>query len=47
MEDDVIYTRQEAATILQAVDDGNKTTGGLQKILTAWGIIGLHSYRLS
>jgi len=40
MEDDVIYTRQEAAKILRAVDDGNKTTGGLQKVLTAWGIIG-------
>jgi len=36
----VVYTRQEAARILDAVDDGNKAIGGLTKLLTAWGIIG-------
>lgn len=25
---------------MNAIDDGNKSTGGLKKILTAWGIIG-------
>lgn len=40
MEDNIVYTRKGAAKVLSAIDDGNKTTGGLQKVLTAWGIIG-------
>ena len=46
MEDDIVYTRKGAAKILSAIDDGNKATGGLQKVLTAWGIIGIVSQRL-
>ena len=40
VEDDIVYTRAGAAKVLEAIDDGNKATGGLQKVLTAWGIIG-------
>ena len=40
VEDDIVYTRAGAKEVLEAVDDGNKATGGLKKVLTAWGIIG-------
>ena len=36
-----MYTRNGAEKVLEAIDDGNKATGGLTKVLTAWGIIGL------
>jgi phosphatidylinositol 3,5-bisphosphate 5-phosphatase len=39
-EDDVVYTRKGAAKVLEAIADGNKASGGLTKVLTAWGIIG-------
>jgi phosphatidylinositol 3,5-bisphosphate 5-phosphatase len=39
-EDDIVYTRNGATKVLNEIDDGNKATGGLQKVLTAWGIIG-------
>ena len=40
IQDETVYTHEGAAKILTAVDDGNKATGGLYKVLTAWGIIG-------
>jgi phosphatidylinositol 3,5-bisphosphate 5-phosphatase len=46
-EDDIVYTRAGAAEVLEAVDDGNKATGGLQKVLTAWGIIGTSALSFS
>ena len=43
-----MYTHKEATKVLNAVDDSNKATGGLQKVLTAWGIIGTHPiYRIN
>lgn len=39
-----MYTHKGAAKVLHAIDDGNKSTGGLQKVLTAWGIIGFLLY---
>ena len=36
-----MYTRAGASKVLNAISDGNRASGGLQKVLTAWGIIGL------
>jgi len=39
-EDDIVYTREGATKVLNVIGDDNKATGGLQKVLAAWGIIG-------
>lgn len=38
----VEYSKQEMEDILEAVSDGNKNYGGLQRKLTAFGILGTH-----
>ena len=39
-EDDIVYTRKEMNQLLNAVDDGNKVTGGLKLRCSIWGLLG-------
>lgn len=39
-EDDLVYTAADIAEILKMIDEGNKTSGGLVKICSAYGIVG-------
>ncbi len=39
-EDDIVYTRKEMNQLLNAVDDGNKASGGLKLKCTTWGLLG-------
>jgi hypothetical protein len=39
-EDDLVYTSSDIAEILKMIDDGNKTSGGLVKICSGFGIVG-------
>ena len=39
-EDDIIYTMKEMNQLLNAVDDGNKITGGLKLKCSTWGLLG-------
>lgn len=39
-EDDMLYTKREMNQLLDAVDDGNKASGGLKLRCSAWGILG-------
>lgn len=39
-EDDIIYTKQEMSQLLDAIDDGNKSSGGLKLKCRAWGLLG-------
>ena len=39
-EDDIVYTRKETNQLLNAVDDGNKASGGLKLRCSAWGLLG-------
>lgn len=39
-EDDIIYTKKEMNQLLNAVDDGNKITGGLKLRCSTWGLLG-------
>ena len=39
-EDDILYTRKEIDQILNAVDDGNKASGGLALKSSPWGLLG-------
>ena len=39
-EDGVIYTKKETNQLLNAVDDGNKNTGGLKLKSSTWGLLG-------
>ncbi|KAL8836191.1 MAG: hypothetical protein Q9205_004696 [Flavoplaca limonia] len=40
VEDEIVYTRKEMNQLLNAVDDGNKATGGLRLKCTTWGVLG-------
>ena len=40
VEDDVIYTKREMNQLLNAVDDGNKSSGGLKLRCSSWGLLG-------
>ena len=40
VEDDIIYTKKEMNQILNAVDDGNKGSGGLTLRSHTWGLLG-------
>ncbi|KAL1994994.1 hypothetical protein VTN49DRAFT_1181 [Thermomyces lanuginosus] len=40
VEDDVVYTKQEMSQLLDAIDDGNKSSGGLKLKCSAWGLLG-------
>jgi hypothetical protein len=39
-EDDIIYTKIEMNQLLNAVDDGNKGTGGMRLKCSMWGLLG-------
>ncbi|KAL8719307.1 MAG: hypothetical protein Q9225_003671 [Loekoesia sp. 1 TL-2023] len=39
-EDDIVYTRKETNQLLNAVDDGNKVSGGLKLRCSTWGLLG-------
>ena len=39
-EDDIIYTKKEMSQLLNAVDDGNKATGGMKLRCSTWGLLG-------
>ena len=39
-EDDIVYTKKEMNQLLNAVDDGNKSTGGLKLKCSTWGLLG-------
>ncbi|OAX85161.1 hypothetical protein ACJ72_00463 [Emergomyces africanus] len=39
-EDDTVYTKSEMNQLLDAVDDGNKSSGGLKLRCSSWGILG-------
>ncbi|KAL8758768.1 MAG: hypothetical protein Q9199_001243 [Rusavskia elegans] len=40
VEDEIVYTRKEMNQLLNAVDDGNKASGGLKLKCTTWGVLG-------
>jgi hypothetical protein len=39
-EDDTVYTKKEMNQLLDAVDDGNKSSGGLKLRCSSWGLLG-------
>jgi hypothetical protein len=39
-EDDVVYTKKETQQILNAIDEGNRATGGLKIKTSFWGLLG-------
>ena len=39
-EDDIVYTKKEMNQLLDAVDDGNKSSGGLKLKSSTWGLLG-------
>ena len=39
-EDDIVYTKKEMNALLNAVDDGNKSSGGLKLRCSTWGLLG-------
>ncbi|PBP21894.1 SacI domain-containing protein [Diplocarpon rosae] len=39
-EDEIVYTKKEMGQLLNAIDDGNKSTGGLKQRFVTWGILG-------
>ncbi len=39
-EDDIVYTKKETNQILNAVDEGNKASGGLKLKASFWGLLG-------
>lgn len=39
-EDDVVYNKREMAQLLDAIDDGNKSSGGLNQKCSAWALLG-------
>ncbi|KAL8726393.1 MAG: hypothetical protein Q9166_006744 [cf. Caloplaca sp. 2 TL-2023] len=40
VEDEIVYTRKEMNQLLNAVDDGNKASGGLKLRCSSWGVLG-------
>jgi hypothetical protein len=41
IEDDVIYSKQEISDVLTSLEEGNRITGGLNKVISiAYGIVG-------
>ncbi|KAJ1912407.1 phosphatidylinositol-3,5-bisphosphate 5-phosphatase [Tieghemiomyces parasiticus] len=40
VEDDVVYSKAEITDLLAMVDQGNRATGGMQQVVTAYGIVG-------
>jgi phosphatidylinositol 3,5-bisphosphate 5-phosphatase len=39
-EDEIVYTKEEMSELLSAVDDGNKSTGGMKLKCSTWGLLG-------
>ena len=39
-EDDIIYNKREMNELLNAIDDGNRGTGGMKLKCSAWGLLG-------
>jgi hypothetical protein len=39
-EDDIVYTKKEMSQLLNTVDDGNKSTGGMKLKCSTWGLLG-------
>lgn len=39
-EDDIVYTKKEMNQILNAVDDGSRSSGGLKLRSSSWGLLG-------
>jgi hypothetical protein len=39
-EDDIVYSKREMNRLLNAIDDGNKGSGGLKLKCSAWGLLG-------
>lgn len=39
-EDEILYTRKEMNQLLNAIDDGNKGSGGLKLKCSTWGLLG-------
>lgn len=39
-EDEIIYTKKEMCQLLNAIDDGNKSTGGMKLKCSSWGLLG-------
>ena len=39
-EDEIVYTKKEMNQLLNAVDDGNKASGGLKLKCSTWGLLG-------
>lgn len=40
IEDDIVYTKKETFQILNAIDEGNRATGGLKLKTSFWGLLG-------
>ncbi|KAL4931950.1 phosphatidylinositol-3,5-bisphosphate 5-phosphatase [Aspergillus undulatus] len=40
IEDDIVYTKRQMSQLLDAIDDGNKSSGGLKLKCSAWAILG-------
>ncbi|EXJ84760.1 hypothetical protein A1O3_05432 [Capronia epimyces CBS 606.96] len=40
IEDDIVYTKKETQQILNAIDEGNRATGGLKLKTSFWGLLG-------
>ncbi|KAJ5648034.1 Polyphosphoinositide phosphatase [Penicillium lividum] len=40
IEDEMIYTKREMTQLLDAIDDGNKSSGGLNQKCSAWALLG-------
>jgi phosphatidylinositol 3,5-bisphosphate 5-phosphatase len=40
VEDDIVYNKKETHQILNAIDEGNKATGGLKLKASFWGLLG-------
>lgn len=39
-QDDIVYTKREMSQLLDAIDDGNKISGGLKLKCSAWALLG-------
>jgi hypothetical protein len=39
-EDEIVYTKKEMSQLLNAIDDGNKSTGGIKLRCSNWGLLG-------
>jgi phosphatidylinositol 3,5-bisphosphate 5-phosphatase len=39
-EDEIVYTKEEMSELLNTIDDGNKSTGGMKLKCSTWGLLG-------